>query len=350
MNIIFITQKLEDKNQIQNFIISIYNFLKKNNSIKVLINDSNSKFKNSDFIFLGKRSKYLNFLAKFIKTLYLYLNIYKTNKKNKIDIIYVHQIGIFIALLFPLKFLFNFKLYFWRAHTHHSFITYIYYLCSDKIFTTNKKTLKNNFLIKHKIYHIGQMVEYEIFNIKKQKFKTNKFLYIGRITKIKNIHKMIEFINFYNLKNNNKIYLDIYGPKSYVSQDISYFEYIKKFILDNHLSNYVKFKGLIERKNFDYQLKDYFGYFNFSDGAIDKSVLESALCGVIIFSDNIPFNYEFKKFGPLTFNNFHDLMNNINYIYQMKDNEIKNLILNISSYIRINHSLDTNYLKTFLLH
>ncbi len=147
MNIIYITQKIDDKNEIQNFILSIHTFLKSFFNVKIMVNDKETIFNNDDYIFLGSRSKNFNFIAKIIKTIYLYYQLIKINRSNKIDIIYVHQLGIFVALIFPLKFFLKFRIYFWRAHTYHSKFTFIYYLLSDKIFSTNKKTIIN-YLIK----------------------------------------------------------------------------------------------------------------------------------------------------------------------------------------------------------
>ena len=349
MNIIYITQKIDDKNEIQNFILSIYSFLRSYFNVKVMINDKETIFNNEDYIFLGSRSKNFNFFAKIIKTFYLYQQLIRINRINKIDIIYVHQLGIFVALLFPLKLFLNFRIYFWRAHTYHSKFTFIYYLLSDKIFSTNKKTIYDYKFFNKKIFFIGQMVEVNLFENLKKTIKSKKFLYIGRVTEIKNIHIMIDFIEYYNNHNNHKIYLDIFGPRSYIKQDTNYFNFIVKKINKKNLNEYINFKGVIKRKDFPIILKDYFGYLNFSDGAIDKSVLEAALCGLLIFSSNDAFNYEFNIFNGLVFNTFDELSKNINNFYNMDSNEIKFFLKKISAYIAVNHSLQTNYLRTFFL-
>lgn len=349
MNIIYITQKIDDKNEIQNFILSIHSFLKSYFYVKVMVNDKETIFNNNDYIFLGSRSKNFNFFAKIIKTIYLYYQLIKINKRKKIDIIYVHQLGIFVALIFPLKFFLKFRIYFWRAHTYHSKFTFIYYFLSDKIFSTNKKTIYDYKLFNKKIFYIGQMVEVNLFKNLKTSFKSRKFLYIGRVTEIKKIHVMIDFVEYYNYHNSEKIYLDIFGPRSYIKQDTDYFNIINKSIDTKKLKQYVRLKGIIKRKDFPIILKDYFGYFNFSDGAIDKSVLEAALCGLLIFSNNDAFNYEFNIFNGLAFNSFDDLSHNINRFYNMNSNDISSLLNKISTYIKVNHSLQTNYLRTFIL-
>lgn len=349
MNIIYITQKIDDKNEIQNFILSITKFLKSYFNIKVMVNDKETILKNDDHIFLGSRFINFNFFSKIFKIIQLYYQLLKFNKKNKIDIVYVHQIGIFVALIFPLKIFFKFRIYLWRAHTYHSKLTFIYYLLSDKIFTTNRKTIYDYKLFKNKIFYTGQMIEADIFKNLKTNYKSRKFLYIGRITEIKRIHSMIEFIEYYNNLHFEKIYLDIYGPRSYIKEDTKYFNDIIKIIDNKNLYEYVKIKGTIKRIDFPNILKNYFGYFNFSYGAIDKSVLESALCGLIIFSNNDAFNYEFKIFNGLAFNSFEDLSNNINKFYAMDTKKIKIILNKVSNYILINHTLQTNYLRTFYL-
>ena len=52
MNVVFITQKYTDKNNIQSFIPSIYHFLKSHLDIKIILNDKNlTNTKEKDFFF-----------------------------------------------------------------------------------------------------------------------------------------------------------------------------------------------------------------------------------------------------------------------------------------------------------
>lgn len=349
MNVVFLTQKYTDKNNIQSFIPSIYNFLKSHLDIKIILNDKNfDNTKDKNFFFLGSRSKRFSFIYNIVKILKLYYVIFSYNKKQKINTIYIHQLGIFIPFIFPLKFILDFQIYFWRAHTHHSFFTNLYYFCSDKIFTTNKKTINNKFF-KKKINYIGHMIDTSLFKFSILNKNSNKFIYIGRITKVKKIDKMIKFIHYHNKKNYSKIYLDLFGPIGYVDEDISYYNDLKNLINRLNLYDFVNFKGAIKRSSFNDILPDYFGYFNFSIGAIDKSVLESALCGLIIFSNNEAYNYEFKNFSETFFQNFEDLSKRILYFKKMDNFALNNYLNSLCNEIKSFHSLENNFKKTFNL-
>ena len=88
---------------------------------------------------------------------------------------------------------------------------------------------------------------------------------------------------------------------------------------------------------------------NFSIGAIDKSALESALCGLIIFSNNEAYNYEFKNFSETFFQNFQDLSKRILYFKKMNNFALNNYLNSLCNEIKLFHSLENNFKKTFNL-
>ena len=176
--------------------------------------------------------------------------LFNLNSTNKIDIIYVHQLSIFVLALIPFRIL-GIKIYLWRAHTHENLISFLSYIFADKLFSTNTKTIKILSFIRYKYNFVGQMINTKKFTYKdiNKKFN-NKLIYIGRITKIKNFDEMLEYLIKFNTKYSKKLTLDIYGPLNYTKYDLIFYKSLREKITNKNMDKYIFFKGPINRNDF----------------------------------------------------------------------------------------------------
>ena len=345
MSIIVISQTIEDKFNIQSFMGEFKNFVDKN------LDDDFYFILNSYSEFTDDYTYYLNYKKisiKLIKLFNLFKFIFHINKKQKITKIYVHQLSIFVIVLFPLRFL-GIKLYLWRAHTTDNFISKLSYLLASKIFTTNYITAFPISFIKKKYSYIGQMINTKKFFLKKNEKKFNlNLLYIGRISKIKNLDLVIDYVSTFNKKNKFKLNLDIYGPISYNQKDEKYNIFLKNLINNNGMNDYIKFKNLIERDKIKQLSKKYFFNINFSSGALDKSILELIMLNTLPLVLNNAFSFSFKDIYN-EIDSYQSFENKIILFSKMNNEEINNLITLFKIKIELEHSLHNNIHKTFLL-
>ena len=344
MSIVIISQTIKDKSSIQSFMKEFKDFVVQNldDDFNFILN---SNFNSNDHnVYELNSRKTFNRLFKLFD---LFKHIYFINNKKNITKIYVHQLSIFVIVLFPLRFL-GIKIYLWRAHTKENFTSILSYFLASKIFTTNRITAKYFHIIKHKYFYIGQMINTKKFFLKKNKKNFNyNLIYIGRVTKVKNLHEIIEYISKFNQRNKYKLNLDIYGPKTYVKEDYAYYKYLIDLINKYNIANFIKFKNAIKREKIKDISKKYFFNINFSNGAIDKSVLELIMLNTIPLVRNKAFNYSFSDIYD-DIESYQSFENRIITFSQMNNNEVKRLIELFKIKIELEHSLHNNIYKTFL--
>lgn len=334
MAIVFITQKIFDKKNVQSFANDFYDHLKfYNKNVFIIANQNKINNKNKNFFFLNNLiSKDFLYINKFYKILQYYFIIINICTKFKLRVIFVHQIDIFVFLSLPLKIL-GIKIYYWRAHTSHRIKETITYYIADKLISTNKQTIKIIKSIKKKYILTGHLIsnhtKYEVYNLNNDNSKINIIIF-GRITKVKNIDKILFFLNNFVLKYNKTILLDIYGPYDYTKKDISYYykllqikERLNKKIKVNFLGKIKKEDLLISKIKYDFSI-------NLSSGALDKTIIELINYNIPTFSNNICFREEI---------NFQDL----NEIF-IDTNEIK-LANNIVKYLSLPNEIKIKYIK-----
>ena len=209
MSIIFITQKLKDEKNVQSFANEFYKVLSEyNEKVFTIVNQNKLKNYEKNVYFINNIFyNMLKLFNKINKIFNFYYLVLKLILKNKIHIIFVHQIDLFIFLSFPLK-VFGIKIYYWRAHTSHKFKeTLCYYIC-DKIISTNKKTVKIIDRFKKKYLLTGHLIsktkDIQNYKLNNDKTKINIIIF-GRISKVKNVDSILLFIKKFYVSNKKQI-------------------------------------------------------------------------------------------------------------------------------------------------
>lgn len=106
---------------------------------------------------------------------------------------------------------------------------------------------------------------------------SENFVFIGRVTRIKNIKLSIDLFNEI-IKYHPHAKFDIYGP----TPDKNYLDELNRYISELNLDNYIKFKGIIEYKKIPFILSSYDYYLQTSSAeGMAISVVEAMQIGLI---------------------------------------------------------------------
>ena len=279
---------------------------------------------------------------KFVSLILFYREIFKQVSKK--SIIFIHMGGPYGINLFLFKLFFNTKVYQWWAHPVISASTKIgFYLTIDKLFTCSESSFPIN--SKKKLV-IGHGVNINRFSLRKNLKPSNKSLVTAsRLTSRKNIHKMINLVQYINENNSSKINLDIYGsPLSY--KDKLYEEYLIKLINKGNLENNIRIFQAVSHFELKNCYEKYNIYLNFSETALDKSVLEAMSTGIPILSCNPCFReiiYDDDLQELITFNSFDNInviSSKINKLLNLSVDEFDKYAKRTSQYIKLNHSIE----------
>ncbi|MFH1759250.1 MAG: glycosyltransferase [Patescibacteria group bacterium] len=210
-------------------------------------------------------------------------NFYKEvlRRIKNTDWFFIYQGGHYPLLLLPFKLLGK-KIYQWKAHPRVSLMMRFYaYVCDTKIFTSTPSAFPMKL---KKVKVVGQGVDTEKFNIQNIP-KTGDWVTVGRIAPVKRLEKAIELLAHYNKRYDVDYRLDIYGPV-FLEKDRKYKRELDQLILRLGLEKLVEFKGAVNRDKLPEILNRYKLFISFNDGAVDRSVLEAAACGLPVFTPN----------------------------------------------------------------
>ena len=239
------------------------------------------KFKKNVFVYEIKKSK--------LRLLTFYLAIIKIIFKKNIDACFAHMTPFQLNLSFPFFFIKNVKTLLWYEHGKvTNTLRIANYLCDRTISASKSKYNLNN----KKNFVLGHGIDTDLFYPKRQKKDRAGFniIYVGRISRIKGIDKLlILMIKLKSLKKQN-YHLDIIGDTAGKDSE-KYYQTLKKFIKENNLSKEVTFKNGIERENLPFIYSNADILISASKtNSLDKVVLEAMACETIVLTSNYAFS------------------------------------------------------------
>lgn len=274
---------------------------------------------------------------------------------NNIDIIHIFQGDITTGLILELSKKFNIPVvYSWHTHIHEYLKKYNYNLILIKLLqifykftmfnycdyfwsvskSAEENLIKNNLLSTTKRDILPPFVCTETFHPIEKKIN-DKFtlLYVGRITREKNIDFIINFIN-----NNKNFNLILVG-------DGCYKDNLVQLTTSLNLNNNIEFVGQVDRNNL-------YKYYNKADCFIQASktetmgfvTLEAMACKTPVIGFNDCGTKDIIKHNETgyLFNNENELLNSLNLIKDNKDR----IVFNAYNYVKL-LTID-NYCKTNL--
>jgi glycosyltransferase involved in cell wall biosynthesis len=190
------------------------------------------------------------------------------------------------------------------------FLNYIFISNNNLNFTKNYyKTDFSNYAV------ISNSVNTDFFNIRPKNTTNNNILYVGYISRLKNILILIKTIN--ELKKNNKIYrLNIVGE----IKDNKYYEECRQYINDNDLKDIISFKGYLDQSKLLilYDAIDIFVLPSLQENS-PISLLEAMAAGRVSIASNIGGIPEIINNGKTGYifekNNYKELYNILSLLH-----------------------------------
>lgn len=253
----------------------------------------------------------------FRKILYIFKLLYLTYKKrHEYDVVFVHMNQEYVlACGWLWKFLGK-PICLWYNHYSGSVFTKIATTFCKKVFYTSNFSYTAQ-LKKSVKMPVG--VDTEKFNRSDSiKRMYAKALFLGRITKSKNLDVFIEALIQVN-KIHNCVGA-IYGP-TITEQDKKYLNYCMSLIKDNVNKKILFNNGIASEKTPEiYSSANIF--INCSkSGMYDKTIFEAAACGCIVISSSIDFKHEAGEEHFFDLRNSKQLADRIIYFLSMSKNE-----------------------------
>lgn len=197
-----------------------------------------------------------------------------------IDCFFVYQSGPYPVLLLPLSVLGRKPIFQWRAHPHVPLLTRLNIFCDRKVFTSTPAALP---LASPKVRVVGQGVDTMLFS-PKPGAKVRDFVTVTRFSPSKGLDRMLRALASQNLNFGTSCTLDIYGPTP--ERDRGHVVSLERLVRDLRLSDRVSFCGPISQAEVPDVLSRYRVFLNFSDTALDRSVVEAMACGLPVLSTN----------------------------------------------------------------
>ncbi len=285
MKLLILTQTVNTNDPILGFFHGwILEMAKKFEKVTVvcLYEGEHSLPKNVQVYSLGKEGGISRF--KYIKNFFKYA--WKLRKEY--DSVFVHMNEEYMILGGLLWKVFRKKVVMWRNHKSGSWKTQIASRLADKVCYTSSGSytsrFKNGVLMP---VGIDQNLFHAVQNIER---KQNSFLYVGRISPIKNVEVMIDgFIIFHQENPQVNFTFNLVGPAD-SELDTNYKAKLAQKIQEANLASRIIFKDSVQQS----QLPELYSKHQFcinltASGSFDKTIWESVFCGCVPVVHNASF-------------------------------------------------------------
>ena len=359
MNLLIITQKVDKNDPILGFFHSwIIEFSRHYSNVSVVCLESGEYNlpNNVEVYSLGKKdlkpqTSNLKLFAK-IKYVVAFLK-YIFRNRRKYDEVFVHMNPIYVVLAGVMWRILGKKVGLWYTHREVDLKLRIATKLVNHIFTASEYS----FNIKSEKVHIvghGILADRFTAHTKRSESEVFKVLYVGRLTRIKNLDVLIKATDLLRDKTDKSFIVELIGD-AISEDDKKYQKELFEFVREKNLHRFVSFLGAISNEKMPKYYTEADVSVNLSPtGGVDKAVLESLLSGTPAFVSNQAFeDYYGRYWDDLSFKEVDagDLSDKIaKYINKNEENKItlssalmkkvqeksnlENLIVKISSLLR----------------
>jgi glycosyltransferase involved in cell wall biosynthesis len=287
----------------------------------------NTQYKNNAFQknYRVRNFYKLTFVFKFFRYIWHF--------RSEYDAVFVHMNPEYIVLGGLFWKMTKKKIVLWYTHRQRNLKLRIAEYFADMVLTSSKFSFT---LSSHKVRVVGHGIDVDMFTSigKKENINQQTLLHIGRITRIKNCHILIEALKILNSELGQSFDLKFIGDTIY-QKDKVYKQYLVNLIEKYDLSRAVRFEGAVVPEVLPSFYSGAFATVNLApSGGVDKSVLESFIAGTPCFVSNLA---------------FEEVLLEYRNIFMFKENDSVDLarkILNYKNSSLENKSMITNNLKT----
>jgi glycosyltransferase involved in cell wall biosynthesis len=209
---------------------------------------------------------------------------YIWQERRNYDFVFVHMNVEYIILGgLPWKLLRK-KIGLWYMHKNVSFKLKLAEKFTGIIFTGTKESFR---LKSKKLQILHHGIDNNLFFFKdRTNHEELEFISVGRISKIKNLHLMIDLVKELKKEVAKQIIFSIVGDPV-TEKDDEYLKQLKNKIDELNLQANIRFLGAVPNYQMPtiYQKADIF--LNFSEtGSLDKAILEAMSCGTLVMTSN----------------------------------------------------------------
>ena len=340
INICLITQKYDENDPYRSNVVEWIRQISLNpkvNSVHIITRYKSRNFHNEKCSISNIQSRF-----KIVSLMKFYFEIIKVIPKN--PKIFIHMGGPYAINLFIFKIILGLKVYQWWAHPVIGLSTRIgFYLTINKLFTCTENSFPIN---SNKKCVIGHGVNISRFPLRKQLKPFKKSLVTAsRLTYRKNIHKMINLVDYMNNIYAEEIKLTIYGSPLN-RKDVLYQKYLINLINESKLNHVIEILPAVDHKDLHSVYEDHNIYLNFSETALDKAVLEAMSTGIPVLSCNECLYEIFSDKNMLDLMYFDRkldinlLAEKVNKLINLENEDLMKIIVKSHNLIKKNHSIE----------
>lgn len=340
MRLLIVTQKVDVNDAILGFFHHWLEKLAEKTELVVITNflGRHNLPNNVEIYSLGKERNKGRWY-KFFRYQYLFLKFL-----SKVNGIFFHMCPEYVIAVGLWPKIFRKKSILWYVHVSVNWKLKLAERLVSKIFTASKGSFR---LKSSKVIITGHGIDIEKFKIQNEFKNLNRkfnIIYVGRISEIKNQKTLIKAIDILVNQNNFKnLKVDLIG-NPITAKDQIYLKSLKNLIHEFNLEGYVNFLGSVPNK-------DIVKYYQEADlsinlcptGGLDKTVLESMACGLLIIIFNKNFLEILKDYqDKLILNNKNEkeLTEKIIKIFELKREERKKISIFLRKQVIQYHNLN----------
>ncbi len=330
--LLFITQKIDDKDSVLGFVEGwVEKLSKRFESIKVicLYRGQFNLPENIDVFSLGKEagvSKLKN-LKNFYRLIF--------NLRKEYDAVFVHMNEEYVLLGGIFWILFRKKIFMWRNHYSGSWKTSLAAWFCNKVFYTSKFSYTARYK-KSLQMPVGVDDDFFVPN-NKITFLENCVLSLGRLDESKNIHILLEALSI--LKERGALFsATIVGDPS--DQSSKYPDYLKELVVKYNINDRVVFvPGVAKRETVNFYQNNEF-FVNLSrDGMFDKTIFEAMACGLLVVASSSDFAKIVDDRFVFPAGDARVLADKLEFLFKTSPEERKRIKNDFIEIVRNNHSL-----------
>jgi len=335
MKLLIFTQKVDSEDPILGFFCEWINEFSLNvERVSVIcLKEGKHDFpKNVTVYSLGKERN----VGRIVYIVNLFKYLYTLNKSY--DTVFVHMNPVYLCLCGLWWKIKKIPAYLWYVHKHVDLKLRIAVLFSEKVFTSSKDSMNVG---TSKVTYVGHGIDVNRFLYTSHNYEGNELRigHVGRLSRIKGIDLLINTIVELR-KQNSKASLHLFGDFLTPADQI-YKQEIINLIKKEKIDDSIFFRGWVLPKEIPSVLKDMHITINLAPtGGVDKSVLESILLGLPVFTAN---------------KSFEDIFGEYAYLFMYRYSDVSDLVLKISKYLKtqrtqgILDSLNKNVREQFSL-
>ena len=287
MKLLIVTQKVDKNDPILGFFHRwIEEFAKNVDKLTVICLEKGEYNlpKNVKILSLGKEQKVSK--IKYVVNFYKYI----WQERKEYDSVFVHMNPIYVVLGGLFWRALNKKIGLWYTHKSVDLKLRIAEKVTNVIFSASKESFR---LKSKKLKILGHGIDVEKFKNDEIKAKIKKWepvniVHIGRVTKTKNIHLILEAVEI--LHKSNVRFILVLAGSPVTDLDKKYEKALYSFVNKFEMDKMVRFIGNVAHSNIASLYKENDIAINLSDtGSMDKAVLEAMAAGIQIVTSNIAF-------------------------------------------------------------